>query len=303
MDKKNLLQKIKTNFPKLKWKTVKNVSNGYDHIVLILDNKIVFRFPKNSYAKSRFKGEVGLLNFITNKVKPVLVPQYRYLSKDKSFGGYELIKGIPLSISVYKQLSNFSKRKLATDLGRFCSILHRIKPGLVSKYIFKNQTRTKEFKRLYGRYQKSFRSLFSEDDQNKFACFFSDLSKVLQEKHSKVFMHTDLFADNVYINKVGNLIGVIDFTDRVVDDPAVDFIRLWNYNDPGFVSMICERYDRAQASDIMRRSRIYFFADVIWNIFNSIEKNKEKERKWFYRKFKKFHYAPSPHQSSHQIFQ
>ena len=129
--------------------------------------------------------------------------------------------------------------------------------------------------------------MFNQTDQSRLEIFFGDLSKVLKEKHDKVFVHNDLFADNIFLNKNNHLKGVIDFTDRAIDDPAVDFIRIWNYNDHVFVAMISQRYNKFQAKDIFYRSHIYFLADTIWNMFNAIEKNKEKEKKWFYRKFKK----------------
>jgi aminoglycoside 2''-phosphotransferase len=42
---KSLLKKISDEFPHIAWSSYRYVDEGWDHEVIILDEKIVFRFP------------------------------------------------------------------------------------------------------------------------------------------------------------------------------------------------------------------------------------------------------------------
>ena len=90
MNKNKLIQEIKEHFPKLKFKESKLITCGFDHVVLMLDDKYIFRFPKDKYYKKKIKIEMNLLNVLKSKTK-VAVPDYQFVPKDKSFGGYKLI--------------------------------------------------------------------------------------------------------------------------------------------------------------------------------------------------------------------
>lgn len=55
MEAEKYLQKIKKEFPNLSWKNYQFVNHGYDHAVIILDRKIIFRFPKSNEYKKLLK--------------------------------------------------------------------------------------------------------------------------------------------------------------------------------------------------------------------------------------------------------
>ena len=124
MNKKDLIKKIKEEFPQIKFKNVKQVTCGLDHVVLILDDKYVLRFPKNDYYKKKIKVEMRLLTELKKKTSKI--PDYKYVPKDQSFGGYPIIDGKPLTSKNFNNFTNQQKTQLVNELADFLTTLHKI---------------------------------------------------------------------------------------------------------------------------------------------------------------------------------
>ena len=74
------LQKIKNDFPQIKWKKYRILTHGFDHVIIVLDEKIIFRFPKDEAYKAEFENEIQLLRHLKKKVK-VGIPEYNVYLK------------------------------------------------------------------------------------------------------------------------------------------------------------------------------------------------------------------------------
>ncbi|MFA6076465.1 MAG: phosphotransferase [Candidatus Paceibacterota bacterium] len=147
MEKRKLLSKISQEFPNLKWKNAEHNTEGWDHYVIILDNKYVFRFPRTKQYLKVLKNEVFLLEYLKNKVK-IPIPQYAYIAKDKSFAGYSLIPGTQLRKKVFESVSEKTKHALAKQIADFLSSLHKIPNEAVKKYGVKIVNTQKQYKEL-----------------------------------------------------------------------------------------------------------------------------------------------------------
>ena len=93
----NLIQKIKAEFPDIQYSNAKLITHGWDNDVVILDNTFIFRFPRNNEYQDRFKVEVRLLEYLKDKVN-VAIPEYAYISQDKTWGGHYMIQGEELQV-------------------------------------------------------------------------------------------------------------------------------------------------------------------------------------------------------------
>ena len=125
MNKAGLISKLRKEFPEVKFMRVKLVTMGWDHDVLVLDDKFIVRFAKARLSKNSFAREINFLKEFS-KISNLKVPNYTLLSHDKSFGGYEMIKGRVLTPKMYHRLSLKKKQKVVQDLARFLNILHSI---------------------------------------------------------------------------------------------------------------------------------------------------------------------------------
>ena len=61
------LQQIKNEFPQVKWEKYRILTHGRDHVVIVFDEKLIFRFPKDEEYKEAFRNEIQLLKFLKKK--------------------------------------------------------------------------------------------------------------------------------------------------------------------------------------------------------------------------------------------
>ncbi|MEI6671979.1 MAG: hypothetical protein WCL02_01055 [bacterium] len=85
-----LLHIIKEKFPEISWQIYEVFNNGWDNQVLMLDNSIVFRFPRNEYVKTVHQKEKKLLE-IVRKYVDISIPEYQFFTNDDSCVGYKAI--------------------------------------------------------------------------------------------------------------------------------------------------------------------------------------------------------------------
>lgn len=281
--KKTLLQLIKKDFKNVSWKSAKYISKGYDHDIIILDNRIVFRFPKNNYSKKLLKGEIGLLNFLEKRID-IPLPVYTYIANNYSCGGYQMINGKGLSRKTYNTLSTSQKSKLAKHIAIFLSQLHATPLSKIAAYQIRERHAQKELRQLHKDAEKFLYPTSSLREQKKYEVFFSELTNVLQQTHKKVLVHGDFSMDHIIIDEKNAVAGIIDFTDRAIHDPAFDFIFLWELG-PSFTQAVYSHYNGEKAG-ILQRSKIYAQGSAIWNMIHSIQMKKSDYEKW-HRKFKK----------------
>ena len=48
------LQQIKNEFSQVEWGKYRILTHGWDHVVIVFDEKLIFRFPKDNEYKEEF---------------------------------------------------------------------------------------------------------------------------------------------------------------------------------------------------------------------------------------------------------
>lgn len=79
----------------------------------------------------------------------------------------------------------------------------------------------------------------SKTEQEAYSMFVIELPAILFTKRPSVLVHNDLSDDHILLHKTK--VSIIDFSDRLIGDPARDFARLWMYGD-SFVTQVYELY-------------------------------------------------------------
>ncbi len=254
MNKRELLQRIKKEFPELKWKNAKHNIEGWDHYVIILDNKYVFRFPRNKHYLDKLENEISFLKYLKNKVG-ILIPDYIYIAKDKSFAGYALIQGEQLKKKVFQKLSSNSKYMIAKQMGDFLSVLHQIPNEIATQYSPVYRSPEKIYLELVSKTNKWVVPKLSKREQSLTKEFFADLKKYLKFPN-KVFVHRDLYSSHILVNKKV-IVGIIDFSDKKIDDPARDFTEFWDYGSD-FINEVYKNYKGPKDKDFLNRALMYY---------------------------------------------
>ncbi len=279
-----LLRQISKHFPELLWKRAHYISHGFDHDVIILDQNLVFRLPKNAYSKKILVDEIGLLELLRKRIS-VAVPYYQFIVKGSLFAGYSMIQGKSLTTRLYNKLSSSQKNDLACKLGQFLSELHSMPIANIKDFHIRVRSTKNELKLLVEDAKCYLYPSFSENELQVFYRFFSELVEIFREDQSKVLIHGDFSEDHFIINEQDCLEGIIDFTDKAIHDPAFDFIFLWGFG-LSFVTAVYDNYTIPNKDGILTRSNAFGKASAIWNMIQAKKTGQEKNYRSWYRRFK-----------------
>jgi len=79
-------------------------------------------------------------------------------------------------------------------------------------------------------------------------------------------VHRDIRAQHLYIDTDGDLVGVIDFGDTTIDDPALDFAKIaGDFGDP-FLDLVLAHYRGPLSDGLLARAQLYRRLDTLWEV-------------------------------------
>ncbi|MCA9372317.1 aminoglycoside phosphotransferase family protein [Candidatus Woesebacteria bacterium] len=278
------IQKIKNDFPQLKWKKYRVLTHGFDHVIIVLDEKIIFRFPKDKEYKAEFENEIQLLHYLTKKVK-VGIPEYNYISKDKSIAGYDMVRGRELTASRFRRLSASEKDTVAKQLAEFISTLHTTPKSIIAKYNVRTENQEKEYRILVRDVKKLLFPRLKKQEIQAIEEYFAELKDALGHKYSNALTHYDLAWAHILWDGKNNQVNIIDFSDRAFGDPAIDFSGLFEYCTK-FVEKVFKLYSGKKDEQMLKRSQLYFKRIPLSIMKNSLQ-GKPVNFEQGYKKFKK----------------
>ena len=190
-------------------RTILEVEDGYDFEIAIVDDEWVFRFPRRSAVEQALEREIVLLPAIAPTL-PVDVPSFEHLSRDPLFVGYRLIRGDPLVDEDADGVRAFLEALHALDP----SGLPVERPDWVEAY----RDQCAEFERLVL-------PLLSKDRRSQAMRLFGEAETLVDFKPA--LLHADLGPAHLRVRH-SRLVGVIDWSDARLGDPALDYAWLLN---------------------------------------------------------------------------
>src|SRR4249920_915331 len=120
----NYLQKITEIFPNLKLASIRANNDGLINDVLIVNDDLVFRFPRNSdWGIKLFQNEINIIELARNYVE-IALPQFEY--KSDNLAVYRYIKGGALRREDILKLPEKEQNKIIQLLAVFLKQLHEI---------------------------------------------------------------------------------------------------------------------------------------------------------------------------------
>ena len=278
------LQKIKNDFPQIRWKKHRTLTHGFDHIIIVLDEKIIFRFPKDKEYQSEFENEIQLLRYLKKKVK-VGIPEYNYISKDKSIAGYDMVGGRELTASRFRRLSASEKDTIAKQLAEFISTLHATPKSIITKYNIRSENQEINYKNLVRDVKKLLFPRLQKKDIQLIEDYFDELKEALGHNYPNALTHNDLTSVHILWDNKNKQTNIIDFSDRAFGDPAIDFSGLFEYGNI-FAEKVFKLYSGKKDEQMLKRSQLYFKRIPLSIMKNSMQ-GRPVTFEQGYRKFKK----------------
>lgn len=209
-------------------KTIREIDDGYDFEVAIVDDEWVFRFPRRPGVEEPLELEIAVLPALAPAL-PVAIPSFEHVSRNPLFVGYRLIRGEPLVDEDADGVRMFLEALHALDL----SGLAVERPDWVEAY----RDQCAEFGRLVF-------PLLDRDRRAQAERLFGDVETLVD--FEPALLHADLGPEHLLVRD-RRLVGVIDWGDMRVGDPALDYA--WLLNGP-FADWDVD-------PDLRRRARFY----------------------------------------------
>jgi aminoglycoside phosphotransferase (APT) family kinase protein len=251
-----LLRRIREEFPEIKWKNCRYLTHGWDHIIIILDRKIVFRTPKDSRYKNELKNEIQLLHCLKKKFK-VGIPEYNYVSRDRSLAGYNMLMGRELTASRFRRLNASEKEIVAKRLAEFITALHATPKSVIKKSHVKSENQQKLFKELVRDTKKLLFPRLPKKNVQLIEQYFVELKTALDHNFPNALVHNDLTGEHILWDAKNKQVNIIDFSDRAFGDPASDFTGFLEYG-LKFTKHVFDLYGGKKDDYMLNRSQLYF---------------------------------------------
>ncbi|WP_424950274.1 phosphotransferase family protein [Deinococcus sp.] len=275
MDELRVREIIAAQLPELAGLNVTRLGEGTDHWVFDVAGQRVLRFPKTDEAATRLLTEARLTAWLAPQL-PLAIPVYDVLGRpcvqfSRAFGGYQKLPGTPAILLPEHRVAWLTA---ASKVGETLRVLHRLS--------------TADARRL-GVQPEDQGALAEWSEQAE-----ADLAFALAHGHVPVseaaawraylaappdpapgppqLIHGDLAAEHLLIGapsvpEQGRATGLIDWSDSVLGDPALDLAGLLHWGGVRMLKAALESYGGADRATL-RRAQWYAacraFADIVY---------------------------------------
>lgn len=278
--KEKYLKIIKDNFPDIQSSSTKLITKWWSNDIIILDNNIIFRFPKEEFTKNNFSKEFKLLNILQTEIKNIQIPNYKYISKNNDFWWYNIIKWIELKKSYLK--NNQNQEKIAKQIWEFLTQVHSIDINIFNWLLDLDVSKHYSFEYGYINY---IVNQYKEIEDKFSAKTFSKIIEFIHESlnykiTNPCLTHYDFQWKNIIISEdKNNVTWMIDFSDMAIYDPAIDFVWLL-WLSKKFINTILKNY-KTNNWNILNRANYYKNKQLIFTfpeVYKKFRDSKQIEK-------------------------
>ncbi|HDR4905294.1 TPA: aminoglycoside phosphotransferase family protein [Bacillus cereus] len=279
---------IKEALPNLSIHSYKQNEEGWDNVAVIVNDELLFRFPRKQEYAMRIPLEKELCTILTQSLQEIEVPQYQLIYKNESdevplCSYYTLIHGEPLKTETVATLEDTELQAIITQLATFLAVLHSIPLNEVTTLCFsieKTCTYWKELQTKLNQYLTTNLTSLQKLALNRlFENFFACLAT---STFQNTIIHADFTHHHILFNKqTKSISGVIDFGDAQIGDPAFDFAGLYYDFGDEFTTSVYEQYSTLISHHdpllIHRITTFYQYSPLLHNIIYNFESENELE--------------------------
>lgn len=227
------LQLIQEQFPELCVQTIRLLGAGWDNTAFILDEEFIFRFPRRKIALPLLEAEWCALPKLAHRLPlPIPTPQWKGVPTSHfhwPFIGYRMIPGFT---ACYANLPEGQRASLAEPIARFLAILHATPRSELAQCHIPGDNRSRiDATQLIPKIQTNFAELSLLgllENQKQLSSIFEHVHHFRAPLNSYI-VHGDFYVRHLLVNEKHQLVGVIDWGDIHLGDPAIDLAIAHNF--------------------------------------------------------------------------
>ena len=269
-----LLEVVLERYPQLTVDSVRVERTGQRSDVLVINEAVVFRFPKTAAGVTALAAETAVLDAIHGCL-PLPTPRVSYKSASadfrRAFIGYPYLPGEPLWPDTLFKQDEDTRHALLSQLAGFLLALHSVPPNTVADDL-RLQDGREHWESFYLRVRDGLFGFMSGEGkravQQHFECLLGDPAFF---DYHPALRHGDFGPGNILFDQESRrLTGIIDFGSAGLGDPAVDIAALISpaaYGE-GALSPLSSSYSDLQR--LLERARFYVgtFAlqEALWGL-------------------------------------
>ena len=253
---------IRAQFPALGGLQVARLGEGTDHCAFDVGGLLVFRFPRADEGAAALAVEARLTTWIAPRL-PLAIPSYRYFGRPRaafprSFAGYEKLAGTPALL--VDQLDPIDLAAAGRRMGDFLGSLHGLDDADVAAAAALGVPpdddptleawSTAALADLRFCFERGHVDAPSATEWERFLA-----SPPSTTSAARRLVHGDLAAEHVLLDEQGVPRAVIDWSDAVVGDPALNLAGLIHWGGQPMLSAALETYTGAADQDTLGRAR------------------------------------------------
>jgi aminoglycoside 2''-phosphotransferase len=249
------LEQIKKAFPELEVEDSHFYTDGFANDIVMVNDRIVFRFPKYQWVLDDLFGEQECLKAARLHTS-MRLPEWTV--HDKQFISYQKIPGAAMhQWRLFKEPQEI-QMQAAVDLGTFLREIHSIP----SKELKKAGIRTSvahhsydDWLKFYDDVQQELYVSMSSQAQDWCDTLFRTIiaDNTLMDFHPK-FIMGEFSSSHILFDREKKVItGIVDFRSAGIGDPAFDIAFIYHQYGQQFVDMMQSTYEGSER--LLRRAR------------------------------------------------
>ena len=239
---------IVDSFPELRGSTFSIITQGWHSVAIDVDDRLIFKFPKDEVARAALLKEAALLKIIRRAVR-LPVPELSIHEGPPIFSRHEKLKGGYLLPDLYASLTETSRARLGAALGAFYRDLHALD---LKRMISGGATRVMPWQSLEAIRRKAV-PLLPQELRAWAAAAADAFERLPPDPHGLTYGFFDGHGWNMAFDaECGRLNGVYDFADSGIGPVHQEFIYS-NFIAPDLTRRIIAAYEAESGRRIDRR--------------------------------------------------
>ncbi len=251
------LAQIREDMPRLRPRSARTAADGQYNDVVIVDDRLVCRFPKRDAHVEAAAASVSLLGRI-HGLLPLAVPRVTEVrlsgrAVGSAYVAYRFIAGEPFRRAAWESVGDADvRRTIVAQLAAFLRALHSVDVDRVADLPLPSAD-VAAWEAMYASIRERLFEYMRPGARMAVADHFHALLAGLD--FTRRLIHGDFGTSNLLYDAAARRItGVIDFDGAGPGDPATDIAALMSYGDD-FMSLLVDEYPVSEG--LLARARLY----------------------------------------------